>query len=226
MIRFEKVSKVYSPTSVALKNVTLRIEPKEFISLVGASGAGKSTLLKLLSAEEKPSEGNIFFDGLEVTALTHKELPHLRRRIGTVFQDYKLLPTKTAFENIAFGMEASGRTDNDIARDVPKILDLVGLLSKADQFPHELSGGEKQRVAIARALVNRPEVILADEPTGNLDPINTWDIIKLLIKINELGTTVVLATHDKEIINSLDRRVVSLENGSIIRDEQRGKYLI
>lgn len=226
MIRFENVSKIYSSTSVALKNVTLRIQPKEFVSLVGASGAGKSTLLKLLSAEEKPSEGNIFFDGLEVTALPYKELPELRRRIGTVFQDYKLLPTKTAFENIAFGMEASARTDEDIARDVPKILDLVGLSNKADQFPHELSGGEKQRVAIARALVNRPEVILADEPTGNLDPINTWDIIKLLIKINELGTTVVLATHDKEIINSLDRRVVSLENGSIIRDEQRGKYLI
>ena len=226
MISFENVSKIYSQTSVALKNVTLKVEPNEFVSLVGASGAGKSTLLKLLSAEEKPSEGNIFFDGLEVTALPHKELPTLRRRIGTVFQDYKLLPTKPAFENVAFGMEASARTDEEIERDVPKILDLVGLSNKADQFPHELSGGEKQRVAIARALVNRPEVILADEPTGNLDPINTWDIIKLLIKINELGTTVILATHDKEIINSLDRRVISLENGSIIRDEQRGKYLI
>ena len=226
MIFFENVSKIYSPTSFALKGVTLRINPKEFVSLVGASGSGKTTLFKLLIAEEKPTEGSIYFDDKEVTDLKLGELPYLRRRIGKVFQDYKLLPTKTAFENVAFAMAASGRTAEEIKHDVPQVLDLVGLAEKSNQFPHELSGGESQRIAIARALVNRPEVILADEPTGNLDPVNTWEIIRLLLKINELGTTVILATHDKEIINSLDRRVVALEKGEIIRDEERGKYMI
>jgi cell division transport system ATP-binding protein len=226
MIFFDNVSKIYNSHSVALKNVTFRVRPREFVSLVGASGAGKTTLLKLLIGEEKPTEGKVFLDGVEVTSLKNSEVPMVRRRIGMVFQDYKLLPTKTAFENIAFAMEASGKTEEEIAADVPQVLDLVGLTDKAGQFPHELSGGEKQRVAIARALINRPEVILADEPTGNLDPITTWDIVKLLVKINELGTTVVLATHDKEVINSLDKRVVSLENGMILRDEERGKYII
>ena len=226
MIFFDNVSKIYNHNSAALRNVTLRIEPKEFVSVVGSSGAGKTTLLKLLLREEEPSEGSIFLDGLEVTALENRELHLVRRRLGTVFQDYKLLPSKTAAENVAFAMEAAGKSDAEIEEDVPQALDLVGLGGKTDNFPHHLSGGEKQRVAIARALINRPEVILADEPTGNLDPINTWEIIKLLQRINELGTTVVLATHDKEIINAIDKRVVVLDKGEIISDKERGKYLV
>lgn len=226
MIYFENVSKIYSPTSVALKGVTLRVEPHEFVSLVGPSGAGKSTVLKLLIAEEKPSEGKIFFDNTEVTTLPPRAMPHLRRRIGMVFQDYKLLAGKTAAENIAFAMEAAGRSQADIDENTPEVLELVGLVEKADQFPHELSGGEKQRVAIARALVNQPDVLMADEPTGNLDPVNTWEIIRLLEKINELGTTVILATHDKQIVDHLGRRVVSLEKGEVVRDEEKGKYIL
>ncbi len=226
MIFFDNVSKIYNHSSVALRNVTLRIEPKEFISIVGASGAGKTTLLKLLLREEDPTEGSIFLDGLEVTALARDELHAVRRRIGTVFQDYKLLPTKTAAENAAFAMEVAGQTDAQIEEDVPQALDLVGLADKRDNFPHQLSGGEKQRVAIARALINRPDVILADEPTGNLDPINTWEIVKLLQKINELGTTVILSTHDKEIINAIDKRVVVLDKGEVVSDKAQGKYLL
>lgn len=226
MIYFENVSKIYNRRSVALENVTLKIDDKEFVSIVGASGAGKTTLLKLLIREEKPSSGLIYLDGLEITALPRRMLHHLRRRVGMVFQDYKLLAHMTAYENIAFAMEAASREDKDIHEDVPQVLDLIGLAGKADQFPHELSGGEKQRVAIARALVNRPEVILADEPTGNLDPINTWEIIKLLQKINELGTTVILASHDKEIINAINKRVVVFDKGEVISDQEAGKYLV
>lgn len=226
MIYFDNVSKIYSPTSVALQNVTLRIKPKEFVSVVGASGAGKSTLLKMLIAEEKPTEGRIFLDGDEVTALSFRELPRVRRRVGAIFQDFKLLPVKTAYENIAFAMEAAGKSEEEISEDVPQVLELVGLGDKAGHFPHELSGGEKQRVAIARALVNQPDVVMADEPTGNLDPHNTWEIIALLEKINQLGRTVILATHDKEIVDKLKRRVVSMDKGKIIRDEERGKYIL
>ncbi len=226
MIFFDNISKIYNHASVALRNITLRIEPKEFVSVVGSSGSGKTTLLKLLIREEDPTEGSIFLDGMEVSAVAHRDLHHVRRRIGTVFQDYKLLPTKTAAENVAFAMEAAGRGDAEIEEDVPQVLELVGLYDKMDNFPHELSGGEKQRVAIARALVNRPEVILADEPTGNLDPVNTWEIIKLLQKINGLGTTVMLATHDKEVINAIDKRVIVLDKGEVISDKERGKYLV
>ncbi len=226
MIFFDNVSKIYNHNSVALKNVTLRIQPKEFISLVGSSGAGKSTLLKLLIREEEPSSGRIFLDGLEVTDLTRAELHHIRRRIGTVFQDYKLLPAKTAYENVAFAMEVAGKPDEEINEDVGQVLELVGLADKISNFPYQLSGGEKQRVAIARALVNRPDVILADEPTGNLDPINTWEILKLLQKINGLGTTIIFASHDKEIINAIDKRVVVLDKGEVISDQERGKYLV
>jgi len=226
MIFFDNVSKIYNHSSIALKNVTTRIEPKEFVSIVGSSGAGKSTFLKLLIREEDPTEGKVFLDGIEVTAIDKKELHHVRRRIGTVFQDYKLLPAKTAYENVAFAMEAAGRHDEEIEEDVPQVLELVGLGDKMQNFPHQLSGGEKQRVAIARALVNRPDVILADEPTGNLDPINTWEVIKLLQKINGLGTTVILASHDKEVINSIDKRVIVLEGGEIISDKERGRYLV
>ena len=226
MIFFDNISKIYNHASVALRNITLRIEPKEFVSVVGSSGSGKTTLLKLLIREEDPTEGSIFLDGMEVSAVAHRDLHHVRRRIGTVFQDYKLLPTKTAAENVAFAMEAAGRGDAEIEEDVPQVLELVGLYDKMDNFPHELSGGVKQRVAIARALVNRPEVILADEPTGNLDPVNTWEIIKLLQKINGLGTTVMLATHDKEVINAIDKRVIVLDKGEVISDKERGKYLV
>lgn len=225
MIFFDNVSKIYNHRSAALRNVTLRFHPKEFVSLVGSSGAGKSTFLKLLIREETPSEGAIFLDGLEVGALAPGDLHHLRRRIGTVFQDYKLLPTKTASENVAFAMEAAGKLDDEIAEDVPQVLEMVGLAEKKDSFPHQMSDGEKQRVAIARALVNRPDVILADEPTANLDPINTREIINLLHKINDLGTTVILATHDKEVVNSLGKRVVTLERGEVVSDEERGKYM-
>lgn len=226
MIFFDNVSKIYSPTSVALKNVTFKVQPNEFVSIVGHSGAGKSTLLKLLIAEEAPSEGRIFFDSDEITALPRSRLPMIRRKIGAIFQDYKLLPGKTAAENVAFAMEAAGRAEEEIQENVPEALEIVGLLEKTHQFPHELSGGEKQRVAIARAIVNQPDIILADEPTGNLDPVNTWEIIRLLGRINELGTTVILATHDKQIVDHLGRRVITLERGEVIRDEEKGKYHI
>lgn len=226
MIKFENVSKIYNSHSVALKDVSFEVRPHEFVSVVGKSGAGKTTLLKLLLAEEKPTGGKIFFNRNNIPAVSQKELPMLRRQIGAIFQDFKLLPNKTAYENIAFAMQVVGKSELEIKSDVPKVLDLVGLKGKADNFPRELSGGEKQRVAIARALVHRPSVIVADEPTGNLDPINTWDIIRLLIKINELGTTVILATHDKEIINALEKRVVSLEGGVVARDENPGRYIL
>ena len=226
MIFFDNVSKIYNHHSVALKNVTLRVHPKEFVTLVGSSGAGKTTLLKLFIREEEPTEGRIFLDGTEITGVKRSELHHVRRRIGTVFQDYKLLPMKTAYENVAFAMEVAGRPDEEIEEDAPQVLELVGLKDKMQNFPHQLSGGEKQRVAIARALVNRPDVLLADEPAANLDPINTWEIVKLLQKINSLGTTVILASHDKEIINSIDKRVIVLDKGEVISDQERGKYLV
>jgi cell division transport system ATP-binding protein len=226
MIRFENISKIYNSHSAALRDVTFEVKPNEFVSVVGRSGAGKSTLLKLLIAEEKPTGGNIYFNDENILEMKPEELPNLRRQIGAVFQDFKLLPNKTAFENVAYALEVVGKNEEEIKNDVPKVLDLVGLGDKANNFPRELSGGEKQRVAIARALVHRPSVIVADEPTGNLDPINTWDIIHLLIKINELGTTVILATHDKEIINALERRVVSLEGGVVVRDENPGHYIL
>ena len=226
MIFFDNVSKIYSPTSIALENVSFTIAPNEFISIVGPSGAGKSTLLNLLLAEDFPTAGKVFFESSDVHSISRKNLPALRRRIGTVFQDYRLLPAKTAYENIAFALEAAGKSDEEIDNDVPQTLELVGLTDKAWQFPHELSGGEKQRVAIARAIVVRPDVLIADEPTGNLDPINKWEIIRLLEKINNLNTTVILATHDKEVIDSLQRRVVTLDKGKVVRDEKRGKYVL
>lgn len=226
MLKFEKITKIYPPHTIALDNVSFDIKSKEFICLVGKSGAGKTTLLKLLLVEEKPTQGRIFFDGQDVHKIRLEELPWLRRKIGAVFQDYKLLPLKTAYENIAYAMEVVGASDLEIARDVNEVLEIVGLTDKADNFPAQLSGGEKQRVAIARALIHRPEVILADEPTGNLDPYHTLDIIRLLLKINELGTTVILATHNKEIINSLGKRVVTLQEGKIIRDEAEGRFVL
>ena len=226
MIFFDNVSKIYNHASTALHHVTLRIQPKEFISIVGSSGAGKTTLLRLMIREEEPTEGRIFLDGIEITSVPKHELHHVRRRIGTVFQDFKLLPAKTTYENVAFAMEVADKTDEEIAEDVPQALELVGLGDKMGNFPHQLSGGEKQRVGIARALGNRPDVILADEPTGNLDPINSWEILKLLQKINELGTTVILASHNRDIVNSIDRRVIVLDKGRVTSDQERGKYLL
>jgi len=226
MIYFENVSKIYNGDCVALDNITLRIKPHEFVSLAGPSGAGKSTLLKLLICEEKPTEGKIMLDSQNLNLVDLKDLPIIRQKIGMVFQDFRLLANRTVYENIAFAMEVAGDTDKEIAEDVPQVLDVVGLGDKINYFPRQLSGGEKQRIAIARALVHRPSVILADEPTGNLDLLNTWDIVKLLLKINELGTTIILATHDREIINNLGRRVITLDKGKVIRDEAKGRYIL
>jgi len=226
MIKFQNITKIYPPNTTALENVSFEIKPKEFVSIVGRSGAGKTTLLKLLLAEEKPTKGRIFFDGQDVLKIKPGNLPRLRRRIGAVFQDYKLLPSKTTYENIAYAMEVIGATDFQISRDVPEVLEIVGLSEKANNFPAELSGGEKQRAAIARALIHRPDIILADEPTGNLDPYHTSDIIQLLLKIQQLGTIVILATHNKEIINSLEKRVITLEQGKAIRDEEKGRFIL
>ena len=226
MIYFDNVSKIYPDNSVALDSVTFAVEPGEFLSIVGHSGAGKTTLMKLLLAEEYPTDGSVFFESVDVRSIPKQQIGELRRRIGMVFQDFKLLPGKTAFENIAFAMEASGRTDDEIVADVPHALDLVDLSDKAGNFPHELSGGEKQRLAIARAIVNQPDVVIADEPTGNLDPISTYEIVQILKKINDLGTTVLLTTHNKGVIDSLGRRVLTMERGRIVRDDKAGKYVL
>lgn len=232
MIRFDKVTKIYHPhlngdeKIIALEGISLEIKPKEFVSIAGRSGAGKTTLLKLLLAEEKPNEGQIFFREQNIGEIKSEQLPYLRRQIGAVFQDYKLFPSKTVFENVAYVMEVIGAGKADIERDVPKVLEIVGLTERANHFPRELSGGECQRAAIARALIHRPEVILADEPTGNLDPYNTLDIIHLLLKINEMGTTVILATHNRETINSIGKRVISLDMGKIVRDEAEGRFIL
>jgi len=224
MINFQNVSKHYNHSNHALTDVSFKISPKEFVSLVGRSGAGKSTAIRLLIAEEKPTRGRIIFGHYDVGKLEPKELPELRRHIGVVFQDFRLLPTKNAYENIAFALEVSGKPQGEINDLVEEALDLVGLSNKGDNFPNELSGGEKQRIAIARAMINRPDVIIADEPTGNLDPFNSLEIITLLTQINELGTTVILATHDKEIVNKLGKRVILLEGGRVVRDEEKGRY--
>lgn len=223
MIAFQNVYKKYNRHD-ALVDVSFRISPKEFVSLVGRSGAGKSTVIKMLIGEEKPTSGRVTFGRYDVNKVRPKDLPQLRRHIGTIFQDFRLLPNKTAAENISFALEVASRPEKEIEELVPEVLDLVGLSDKSNNFISELSGGEKQRVAIARAMVNRPEVIVADEPTGNLDPFNTLEIINLLKKINDLGTTVILATHNKDIVNQLGRRVLTMENGRLIRDEENGRY--
>ena len=226
MIVFDKVTKIYSDNSKALEKVSFEAGHGEFLSIVGQSGAGKSTLLKLILVEDEPSDGQVLFDKVNVHELPRRELPHLRRRIGCIFQDFRLLPDKTAFENISFAMEAAGRSDAEIEADVPHALDLVGLKQKIWSFPREMSGGEKQRAAIARAIVNQPDLIIADEPTGNLDPLNTFEIVQILKKINDLGTTVILTTHNKGVIDSLKKRVITLENGRITRDDEHGKYVL
>lgn len=226
LIHYDDVSKIYMGDSVAVKDITLSIDPTEFISIVGHSGSGKTTLLKLLLAEEKPSSGSVLFESNSVHRLSGHEQTRLRRRIGMIFQDFRLLPDKTAYENIAFAMEAAGRSDGEIESDVPYALNLVGMSDKSWHFPAELSGGEKQRLAIARAVVNQPDVVIADEPTGNLDPKNTYDVVEILKKVNSLGTTVILSTHNKGVVDILENRVVTLEDGRIIRDDKSGSYIL
>lgn len=226
MITFQGVSKVYPGNLVVLDDLNFKIQQGEFVSLVGRSGAGKSTLIKMLTGEERPTKGRVIFGSYEVNKLKASELPQLRRQIGAIFQDFKLLPSKTAYENIAFALEVAGSPQSEIDELVPQVLDMVGLADKKNNFPHQLSGGEKQRVAIARAMIHHPEVIIADEPTGNLDPINTWEIIRLLLKINQLGTTLILATHSKDIVNAIEKRVIILDNGRIAGDEAKGKYML
>ncbi len=226
MIYYDKVTKIYGGGEHAVEDITLGIEAGEFVSLVGHSGAGKTTLLKLLFAEVLPTEGAVYFGSRDIGGLSNGELLRLRRNIGTIFQDFRLLPTKTVYENIAFALEVAGKSDEDIRADVPHVLDLVGLPDKMWSFPGHLSGGEQQRVAIARAIVNQPEVLIADEPTGNLDPINTHDVVEILKKINDLGTTVILATHNKSVVDSIKRRVVTMDQGRVVRDDKSGKYVI
>ncbi len=226
MIYYDKVSIIYPDKSVALDNVSFGVEPKEFVTIVGHSGAGKTTLMKLLIAEDYPTEGSVFLESTNGHNLNKKQMSKLRRRIGTVFQDYRLIPNKTIYENIAFAMEASGHTDHEISADVPHVLELVDLAHKIWNFPHELSGGERQRVAIARAIVTQPDIIIADEPTGNLDPTNTFEIVRILKKINEMGTTVLLTTHNKGVVDAVGGRVITMENGKVIRDDKSGKYIL
>lgn len=226
MISFKNVTKIYPPDTLALDDVSFEIKEKEFVSIAGRSGAGKTTLLKLILAEEEPTKGRIFFQDEDIQKIKKSHLPNLRRKIGVVFQDYKLLPSKTVYENVAYVLEVIGASDEEIRQRVPEVLEIVGLADKAKNFPAQLSQGERQRATIARAFIHRPDVILADEPTGNLDPYNTSEIIRLLLKINELGTTIILATHNKEIINSLEKRVITLEGGRIIRDEEKGRFIL
>ena len=219
MIVFTHVSKVYPNGAVALEDISLSIEKGEFITIVGLSGAGKTTLTKLLLGEEQPTEGSVLFEGQDVSTFSMPELTQLRRRVGTIFQEFRLLQNKTAYENIAFAMEAAGKTDEEIISDVPHVLQLVDLQDRMYHFPNQLSGGEKQRLAIARAIINQPEVLIADEPTGNLDMINTDEVIHILKKINDLGTTVILSTHDQQVIRGVGKRIITMEKGKIIKDE-------
>ena len=224
MLRFENVNKIYKGNIFALRDVSIDVQKGEFMFLVGPSGSGKSTFLKLLLREEIPSDGHIVVAGRDISGLSHWKIPQLRRNIGTIFQDFKLLPTKTVYENVAFAMEVIGRPRPVIRTQVPQVLDLVGLAKKAGRFPTELSGGEQQRVSIARAFVNRPLILLADEPTGNLDPATTVGIMRILDRINRTGTTVCMATHDGRIVDAMRRRVIELSRGSVVRDEARGLY--
>ena len=226
MIYFDNVSKVYPDGTVALEGVTFSVKQGEFVSIVGHSGAGKTTLIKLLLGEGDCTSGSVSFDSVDIQKVKMKDMPNLRRRIGVIFQDFRLLPNKTAYENVAFAMEVAGKTDEEIASDVPHVLDLVDLSKKMWNFPRQLSGGELQRVAIARAIVNHPDLIIADEPTGNLDPINTYEIVQILKKINDLGTTVILTTHNKGVVEALGKRVITMDQGHVIRDDQTGKYAL
>jgi cell division transport system ATP-binding protein len=224
MIKFEHVTKLYKDSVVALSDVSLEIAKGEFVFIVGPSGSGKSTFIRTLLKEEEPSQGSIWVAGKNITKLSRWKVPELRRNIGTVFQDFKLLPNKTVFENVAFALEVIGKPKHVIDQRVPEIIELVGLGDKLNNYPDELSGGEQQRVSVARAFVNRPLILLADEPTGNLDPATSVEIMKLLDRINRIGTTVLMATHDNAIVDAMRRRVIELDSGKVVRDQSRGVY--
>ena len=226
MIKFDKVTKIYPPNTTVLENISFEIKEGEFVSIVGKSGAGKTTLIRLLLGLEEPTSGEIFVDNININKINSTKLQKVRRRIGVAYQDYKLLPTKTVYENIAYIMAVRGRDDREITKEVSRVLEITGLADKINNFSDELSGGEQQRLAIARAIVSQPDIVVADEPTGNLDPYNTYEIISLLKKVNEKGKTVLLATHDKEIINQLGKRVITLQDGKIVRDEAQGKFVL
>lgn len=227
MIHFKNVETVYGDGFIALNGVNLEIKDGEFVSVVGPAGAGKSTLLRLLTRELRPNLGQVVVDGVDLSDLSGSQIPLLRRKVGTVFQDFKLLSSKNAYENVAFALEVCGTAPDVIEADVPKVLGIVGLGDKMTNFPHQLSGGEKQRLAIARALIHRPRIMLADEPTGNLDLVNGYDVLKLLMKVNDLGTTVIMVTHNRDIVNAVGKRVVTMEKGKIVRDQiEQGKYII
>lgn len=226
MIRFKHVSKIYPGNVVGLQSINLHIKPGEFVSIVGQSGTGKTTLAKMIIAEESATKGRIIIGGWDITNIRSSEVPTLRRQIGVVFQDFKLLPSKTVFENVAFALEVVGAEKKRIHEIVPQILKIVGLEKKSSKFPREISGGEAQRVVIARSLVHRPKILLADEPTGNLDKINAKEIIDLLLKINKFGTTVVLVTHNDDIVNQIKKRVITLEHGHIVSDQKSGRYML
>ncbi len=224
MIRFKNVSKTYPPNIIGLRDVSVHIQAGEFVSVVGQSGTGKTTLAKLMFAEERPTSGHIVIGGWDITHIRERDIPLLRRQIGVVFQDFKLLSRKTVAENVAFALEVSGASSSRIQEVVPQVLRIVSLHDKADRFPRQLSGGEQQRIAMARALVHRPKILLADEPTGNLDTINTHEIMELLKKINEFGTTIILVTHNRESVNGLKKRVITLDGGRIVSDVEEGRY--
>ena len=224
MIHMKNVSKIYDNGAVALDRASVDIESGEFVFIVGASGAGKSTFIKMLFREELPSSGELVVNGHDIRKMTRKEVPYLRRELGVIFQDYRLLPDKTVFENVAFAMQVIEAPRRLMQRSVNSVLDVVGLRDKYKCFPHQLSGGEQQRVAIARAIVNDPAIVIADEPTGNLDPQTSWDIMDIFTRINRAGTTIVMATHDKAIVDTMRRRVIAIEDGRIVRDEARGGY--
>lgn len=226
MIKLKHVSKVYPPDVHGLRDIVLHIKPGEFVSIVGSSGAGKTTLAKMLIAEERPTRGTIEIGGWDITRIKNRDIPYLRRQIGVVFQDFKLLKKKTVWENVAFALEVAGEPRRRIRETVPHVLKIVGLEQKAQRFPHQISGGEQQRVVIARALVHRPKILLADEPTGNLDTMNTNEIIDVLKKINAFGSTVVLVTHNREVVNALRSRVITLADGRVASDHEQGKYLL
>lgn len=225
MIYFNNVTKKYK-NSVSLEDINISITQGEFVAIVGHSGAGKTTLTKLILAEELPTNGTVFFQSTDIHKLSNSKLTHFRRKVGVVFQDFRLLSNKTAYENIAFAMEAIDKNEEEIAQDVPHVLELVDLASKAHLFPYQLSGGEKQRLAIARAIITQPDLIIADEPTGNLDPINTSEVVNLLKKLNDLGTTVILTTHNRSVVDQVKKRVITLENGHVVRDDKDGKYML
>ena len=224
MLIMSDVSKVYPGGSTALQNVNVHIEPGEFVFVVGPSGAGKSTFIKMLFREVLPTTGSIFVNGVDILSLTPKEIPFLRRQLGIIFQDYRLLPDRTVYENVAFAMQVIEAPHRKIKRQVMNMLDLVGLRHRANAYPNELSGGEQQRIAIARAIVNDPVFVIADEPTGNLDPETSWDIMEIFKEINDTGTTIVMATHDKEVVDAMGKRVIAIEHGRIVRDEKEGVY--